>query len=114
MTDQAATAGDSADFLNRFFKRGEVWLGLGLMVILTVLVLPIPPIMVDFGLAISITFAVIILMTVLFIGRPLEFSAFPTVSKSSFPSPATILIWIKHRLLFLVSTKFRHSPHCSG
>lgn len=62
-----------------FFKRGEVWLGIGLMTILTVLVLPIPPFLVDFGLAISITFSVVILMTVLFISKPLEFSSFPTV-----------------------------------
>jgi flagellar biosynthesis protein FlhA len=83
MTDQANTAAPAengnAEFLSAFFRRGEVWLGLGLMVILTVLVLPIPPLMVDFGLAISITFSVTILMTVLFIGKPLEFSSFPTV-----------------------------------
>jgi len=83
MTDQATTAtvaSDAAtDPMGRFFKRGDVWLGIGLMTILTVLVLPIPPIAVDFGLAISITFSVTILMTVLFIGRPLEFSSFPTV-----------------------------------
>jgi flagellar biosynthesis protein FlhA len=83
MTDQAnaASPADSAnaDAIGAFFRRGEVWLGLGLMTILTVLVLPIPPLMVDFGLAISITFSVTILMTVLFISRPLEFSSFPTV-----------------------------------
>jgi flagellar biosynthesis protein FlhA len=81
MTDQTTTApaGNDADFLNKFFRRGEVWLALGLMLILTVLVLPIPPLMVDFGLAISITFSVMILMTVLFISKPLEFSTFPTV-----------------------------------
>src|SRR5580698_3934739 len=81
MTDQITTAAqvNSTDAMSGFFKRGEVWLGLGLMVILTVLVLPIPPIMVDIGLAISITFSVLILMTVLFIGKPLEFSSFPTV-----------------------------------
>ena len=83
MTDQANTAAvaanDGVDAMSRFFRRGEVWLGVGLMVILTMLVLPIPPIVVDFGLAISITFSVTILMTVLFIGRPLDFSAFPTV-----------------------------------
>ncbi|MDX2028082.1 MAG: flagellar biosynthesis protein FlhA [Alphaproteobacteria bacterium] len=81
MTDQATTAGsaEGVDFLNGIFKRGEVWLGIGLMIILSVLVLPIPPFAVDFGLAISITFSVVILMTVLFIGRPLEFSSFPTV-----------------------------------
>jgi len=82
MTDQAniaAPADGTTDAISTFFKRGEVWMGLGLMVILTVLVLPIPPFVVDIGLAISITFSVIILMTVLFIGRPLEFSSFPTV-----------------------------------
>jgi flagellar biosynthesis protein FlhA len=81
MTDQAniAPAGGNADMLGAFFKRGEVWLGLGLMVILTFLVLPIPAFVVDMGLAVSITFSVVILMTVLFIGKPLEFSSFPTV-----------------------------------
>src|SRR5262245_46626012 len=84
MTDQAniapATtgAGAGADF-GSFFRRGEVWLGLGLMVILTFLVLPIPPFIVDLGLSVSITFSVVILMTVLFIAKPLEFSSFPTV-----------------------------------
>jgi flagellar biosynthesis protein FlhA len=80
MTDQATTTAaiEGPDFIG-FFKRGEVWLGIGLMIILTVLVLPIPPLVVDFGLALSITFSVVILMTVLFIGKPLEFSTFPTV-----------------------------------
>ncbi|MCB2081758.1 MAG: FHIPEP family type III secretion protein, partial [Rickettsiales bacterium] len=35
--------------------------------------------MLDFLLALSITFSSIILMTVLFINRPLDFSAFPTI-----------------------------------
>ena len=49
------------------------------MTILTALVIPMPAFLVDIGLAISITFSVLILMTVLFIGKPLEFSSFPTV-----------------------------------
>ncbi len=80
MTDQITpAAGSPNDQIVAFLKRGDVWLGIGLMVILTVLVLPIPALVVDFGLAISITFSVTILMTVLFIGKPLEFSSFPTV-----------------------------------
>jgi len=78
----ATTAADDAsglDFLNGLFKRGEIWLAVGLMIILSVLVIPIPPILVDLGLAISITFSVIIMMTVLFIGKPLDFSSFPTI-----------------------------------
>ena len=49
------------------------------MTILVVLILPLPPILLDFALAISIIFSVLILMTSLFIHAPLEFSAFPTV-----------------------------------
>ena len=79
MTDATAPLSGNPDALGDFFKRGDVWLGVGLMIILTMLVLPIPPFLVDFGLAISITFSVVILMTVLFIGKPLEFSSFPVV-----------------------------------
>ena len=75
----SANIAAGADFFNGMFRRGEIWLAAGLMIILTSLVLPIPPLMVDFGLSISITFSVIVLMTVLFIGKPLEFSSFPTV-----------------------------------
>jgi flagellar biosynthesis protein FlhA len=75
----ADASSNGMDTLNALFKRGEIWLAGGLMIILTVLVLPIPPILVDFGLSISITFSVVILMTVLFIGKPLDFSSFPTV-----------------------------------
>src|ERR1700744_2698111 len=81
MTDQTtvAAAEGSTDALGGFFKRGEVWMGIALLIILTMLVLPIPPFIVDIGLAVSITFSVVILMTVLFISKPLEFSSFPTV-----------------------------------
>src|SRR4051812_8176690 len=47
--------------------------------ILIVLFLPIPPFLIDFGLALSIALSVLILMVALWIQRPLEFSSFPTV-----------------------------------
>ena len=50
-----------------------------MLTILVVLILPLPPILLDLSLAISITLSVLILMTSLFIHTPLEFSAFPTV-----------------------------------
>jgi flagellar biosynthesis protein FlhA len=78
-TAAVTTPGEGNNSFNDFFKRGEVWLGIALLIIMTALVLPIPPIAVDIGLAISITFAIVILMTVLFIGKPLDFSSFPTV-----------------------------------
>src|SRR4051812_5965784 len=60
-------------------KRGDLALALGVLTILMVLILPLPAILLDFSLAISIILSVLILMTALFIHTPLEFSSFPTV-----------------------------------
>jgi len=60
-------------------KRGDIILALGVVGILVVLILPMPKWMLDISLAFSITVSVLILMTALFITKPLEFNAFPTV-----------------------------------
>ena len=59
--------------------RGEVGLAIAVMAILVILVLPMPSLLLDFMLALSIIFSVLILMTALFIQTPLEFTSFPTV-----------------------------------
>jgi flagellar biosynthesis protein FlhA len=59
--------------------RGEVALALGVIGIIILLILPIPAFMLDVLLSLSITSAVLILMTSLLIKRPLEFTAFPSV-----------------------------------
>jgi len=60
-------------------KRGDLMMAIGVMTILVVLIMPLPPLALDMFLAVSITISVLILMTALFIQTPLEFSAFPTV-----------------------------------
>ncbi len=65
--------------ISAFLRRGDIGLAIGVLTILVVLILPLPPLLLDCALAISITFSVLILMTALFIQTPLEFSAFPTV-----------------------------------
>ncbi len=60
-------------------RRGDLALAIGVMTILVVLILPLPPLLLDMALAISIILSVLILMTALFIHAPLEFSSFPTV-----------------------------------
>ncbi len=72
---QVPTLKDVGDML----RRGDILLAVGVMTILVVLILPLPPMLLDFFLAISIILSVLILMTSLFIHAPLEFSAFPTV-----------------------------------
>jgi len=59
--------------------RTDIAVALGLVAILAVLILPVPTFLLDFALALSITFSVLILMVVMFIQRPLDFNAFPTV-----------------------------------
>lgn len=57
----------------------DIALALGVIVILSILFLPLPPFLIDFGLALSIAVSVLILMVALWMQRPLDFTSFPTV-----------------------------------
>ncbi|MEH2471426.1 flagellar biosynthesis protein FlhA [Nitrobacteraceae bacterium AZCC 2161] len=65
--------------LRSMVMRGDLALAFGVLTILVVLIMPLPSIVLDLFLAISITMSILILMTALFIQAPLEFSSFPTV-----------------------------------
>ena len=57
----------------------DIGFAAGIVAILCILFLPIPPFIIDMGLAFSIAFSVLILMVSLWIHRPLDFSSFPTI-----------------------------------
>ncbi len=57
----------------------DVWFAVGIVLILTVLFLPLPAALIDAGLACSFALSILVLMVALWIDKPLEFSAFPTV-----------------------------------
>jgi flagellar biosynthesis protein FlhA len=57
----------------------DVWLATGVVALLSVLILPLPTLILDFGLAVSITASVLVLMVALFLQRPLDFTSFPTL-----------------------------------
>ena len=65
--------------IDKTLRSTDIGLAIGVMAIIVVLILPLPPFLLDVLLAISIVFSVLILMTGLFIQTPLEFSSFPTV-----------------------------------
>ena len=87
MTDTTAAAPATAKAfkfpalsdIGTLLRRGDLALAIGVMTILVVLILPLPPMVLDLLLAVSIIISVLILMTALFIQTPLEFSSFPTV-----------------------------------
>ncbi len=65
--------------LGALTRRTDLLLAIAVMGILVVLVFPLPPVLLDLFLAVSIILSVLILMTSLFIEKPTEFSSFPTV-----------------------------------
>ncbi len=60
-----------------------VLLALALMAIIVMMILPMPAWVLDLGLAASFAIAILIFTTTLFIERPLDFSAFPTILLAS-------------------------------
>jgi len=75
----SSTNRPSAKDVLSWVSRGDVGLALGVVGIIVLLILPVPAFMLDMLLALSITSAVLILMTSLMIKKPLEFTSFPTV-----------------------------------
>ena len=60
-----------------------ILLALALMGVILMMVLPVPAWVLDIGLALSFALAILMLTVTLFIERPLEFSAFPTILLAS-------------------------------
>lgn len=60
-------------------QRTDLMFAVAFMAVIAVLIMPLPKFMLDTCLAISIAFSFMILMTALFIEKPLEFSSFPTI-----------------------------------
>ncbi len=60
-----------------------VLLALALMAVIVMMILPMPAWVLDVGLAASFALAILIFTVTLFIERPLEFSAFPTILLAS-------------------------------
>ncbi|MFC5360120.1 flagellar biosynthesis protein FlhA [Azospirillum himalayense] len=60
-------------------KRGDIVMAAGIMLIVVGLILPLPPMLLDMMLGLNVTISILILMVVLFIEKPLELSAYPTI-----------------------------------
>ena len=77
----AAPAGSAAgDAARRLVSAGaETWLAIGVVVIVALLVVPLPPFMLDALLALSMALSIVILLVTLSARDPIEFSIFPTL-----------------------------------
>ncbi len=65
------------------FPKSTILFAVGLMAVIVMMILPVPAWVLDVGLAASFATAILIFTVTLFIERPLDFSAFPTVLLAS-------------------------------
>lgn len=69
-------------FLKRFEKytrNTDIMIAVGLLGILSVMIIPLPPMMLDLALSFSLSLSILILLTSVYINKALEFSVFPTL-----------------------------------
>jgi len=63
--------------VEKITSHSDIVLALGVIGIIGVLVIPIPTALLDFALAFNITFSLVVLLTTLYVIRPLDLSVFP-------------------------------------
>ncbi len=66
-------------WLTRLRIGSDVALVGGVLIVLAILIVPLPPVLLDAALAINITVSVLILMVALLLHKPLEFASFPQI-----------------------------------
>ena len=64
---------------SRFSKHGEIMLAAGVVTILFVMLVPLPTFFLDIMLCVSISIALLVLITTMFMTSPLEFTIFPSL-----------------------------------
>lgn len=67
----------------RMIFQPTILLALALMAVIVMMILPVPAVILDIGLAASFALAILMFTVTLFIERPLDFSVFPTVLLAS-------------------------------
>jgi flagellar biosynthesis protein FlhA len=60
-------------------RRHDVLLGAGVLGLITVLLAPLPPILLDFLISTNLTLSLLVLFVSMYIRKPLEFSVFPSL-----------------------------------
>ncbi len=80
--DQGGSGGQMAYLKNAALgalKRGDLAFAIGVAGILVMLIIPMPTWLLDIMLAFSLTFSVLVLMTVVFIEKAMELNSFPVI-----------------------------------
>src|SRR5438874_4408759 len=65
--------------LGQLFRQGDLWLVFALFGTILLLILPVPPFILDTLLAISIALSLLIVLVILYLKDPADFTGFPTL-----------------------------------
>ncbi len=64
---------------NQWMQKGDVMLGIGVIAVVSMLIIPMPTILLDFFMAVSIMLGLLILLVVMYVPRSYDFSVFPSI-----------------------------------
>lgn len=73
---------DIFQFLKKFerlTKNTDLLIAVGMLVVLSVMIIPLPPVLLDITLTFSLAISILILLTSIYVKRALDFSVFPTL-----------------------------------
>src|SRR5687768_4290853 len=65
--------------IGALLKQGDLWLILGIFGTVLLLIFPVPPVVLDLLLTISIALSLLILLVILYVEEPADFTGFPTL-----------------------------------
>lgn len=66
-------------FIGNILKNNDIILAIGVVIIVVMMIIPLPPMILDILLTFNISLSIIILLICLFIKEPLEYSSFPII-----------------------------------
>jgi len=88
-------------------RHSDIALAVAVVAIISVLVIPIPPGLLDFALAFNIAFSIVILIATLYIRNPLELSVFPGMISIGVNSIRSAPISAATSIISLISWQLR-------
>jgi flagellar biosynthesis protein FlhA len=71
--------GKTKSNIGLLLKQGDLWLILGIFGTILLLILPVPPVVLDLLLTLSIAISLLVLLVILYVEEPADFSGFPTL-----------------------------------
>lgn len=71
--------GALSDRMRKLLRHGDLWLVFGLFGTILLLILPVPPFLLDLLLTVSIGLSMLTLLVILYLRTPAEFTGFPTL-----------------------------------